>query len=314
MTSGLPAKYLPERIGAFGQWVVLGTYALLQPLIYILMMRYGRDTGSYLDEIGGGTAYLEPSWTAFFSLLDLLGFPSAEAKLTGIFIVLALAGWVLLRVGLSFCRHSVGMVGIFALVCSVEISAVGGSLRQGVASLLISVFLFRRKEYAFVGALFSHWSSVAYIALRPLLLGLVTVVVIFYGASFMNMDFLGALTARLLSYVKDESRPISLAMAVSLTINKLIILSVFAFNMDKLKLLEGGAGLRFFFIAAPIVQILLLNFSGSELIFHRVGMIMDPFLNVFTMVIIGRGGLASCSILMLIVASKFLSRFILLLS
>lgn len=310
----IPAQNASERLSTLWRWGVLSLYALLQPLIYILMMRYGRDTGAYLDEIGGGTSYLEPSWAIFFSLLDLLGFSSAEAKLTGIFVVLALAGWALVRVGLSFCRHPVGMIGIFALVCSVEISAVGGSLRQGVASLFIAVFLFGRREYSFVGALFSHWSSVVYIALRPLLFGLVVAIVIFYGASFIDADFIGALSARLLSYMRDESRPISLVMAISLTLNKLVVLSVFVFNMNKLRLLKGGVVFRLFFLVAPVIQILLLNFSGSELIFHRVGMIMDPFLNVFTMLILARGGWVSCSILMLLVTSKFLSRFVLLLS
>jgi hypothetical protein len=83
-------------------------------------------------------------------------------------------------------------------------------------------------------------------------------------------------------------------------------------NCKVLKYSEAGSKpvLFYTFMLVPVIQIAVFVVTGSQQILHRFGMILDPFVIVFFVLIACRGALLSRLVVFLLILVKLLSRMI----
>lgn len=311
-SAALPPPYLarglPIRIQKAD--LVLWLYWLMQPALLSLFWTVGRDTETYLDLLDSEGSYLEPFWFVVSTGLAFVGLGDVELRAFAMLMTLSIAGFLVVRwVKRNGVIHTSGGLLILAFILSYQVSFVTGALRQGISVLFVSAFLLGGAKWSFWAGVLTHWSGVAYLALRARLYPLLAAValVILY-AGYQEPAYIASAASRTELYV-DMLQDLSTTEVLLLTANKALHIFFIVFGYKRLRShLPGHVLVGVYF--APLLQLAILWATRSELIFHRAGMILDPFVIVATIVLLVRGNAFTRVSMGALVLSKFATRLL----
>lgn len=295
--------------------ISLAFFWLCQPFVYYVFIEYGRDTHMYLDMARGiGASYLEPFWTACFYLL---GFVSSNYWVNFLFMyaVLVMGSYLFISKALEYCKGSVGYVATSFLILSIQLSVVGGAFRQGIALFLFSYFLLSVNRFAWVISVTTHWSGAVYAIFYararyffPILIG--GLLCGFVAFTSLGEDI--SLLRRLMFYLSNPFDSNS-GMLYGVVVTKLIVFFLFCFNaglLSRCQLVQSWSVIQLVYVFSPVIQLVPFALTGSQQILHRFGMIFDPFVFVFFVIIASNAGLFSRLLVFSLILVKLASRIV----
>lgn len=296
--------------------ISLAFFWLCQPFVYYVFIEYGRDTHMYLDMARGvGASYLEPFWTACFYLL---GFLSSNYLVNFLFMyaVLVMGSYLFLSKALDHCSGGLGYIATSFLIVSIQLSVVGGAFRQGIAVFLFSYFLLSMNRFAWFISVTAHWSgalfAIFYARARyffPILLA--ATLSGFVSFAFLSSDDI-ALVRRLMFYLSNPFESNS-GVLYGVVATKLIVFFLFCFNaslLSRCQLVQSWSVMQLVYVFSPVIQVIPFVLTGSQQVLHRFGMIFDPFVFVFFVVIASNAGLLSRLLVFTLVLVKLVSRIV----
>jgi hypothetical protein len=284
-------------------------YWFIQPLVFFVYWKYGRDTDVYVELFDSDNSYLEPLWLFLSKFLGLFPQLTPEDKAGTMVFILCLAGFLLVQTAARYRCGLTRYILILLLIFSYEISFVGGALRQGISVLFISAYLLGGATWIYILGILSHWSGSVYLLLRSRLypvFALTALVAVYVGYS--ELAYMENALGRVESYV-ERVQDLEIYTLVALSLNKVLHVLMVIYNHKRLKLLLGMpilCGVYF----APFMQIVVLWGTKSELIFQRAGMIFDPFIIVASIVMLAKGTRYTPWVLGGLVVSKFSARLV----
>lgn len=287
-------------------------FFLCQFIIYRFLIDFGRDTDEYIRMAKGiGSQYLEGFWQVLYTILEYI-INSWQIKFFSMFFFLVLGSYLLLNQMLKMSNNLFIMLIFFLFVLSIQISSVGGALRQGICIVFFTTYLLTSNKIVYLLSIFTHWSGTVYILLNKYIRYLVIILAIigiFYISTFSDDPYIKALTLRIKLYL---SNPFSFDfITIYVIINKVLLFVIFIANIKVLRnydMAEEFFHIKFMVLFSPFLQLMIFLMTNSHQILQRGGMILDPFNNVATVYIIIYGGIKSKIIMILLLILKLFTR------
>ncbi|WP_019603194.1 hypothetical protein [Teredinibacter turnerae] len=297
------------------RFLSLAFFWLCQPLIYYIFIEYGRDTPIYLEMAKGiGVSYLEPFWQVIFYFLGVLK-GSYWINFIFMYSMLLFGSYAFLTKAMGYCRGGFGYLVTSFLLISIQLAVVGGAFRQGIVIFIFSYFLLSANRVAWLVSIIAHWSGIVYSIFYarakyffPLL-----VAGLFVGSTLLVLvgEELSTIR-RLIFYLSDPFETSPNAM-YGVVITKIVVFILFCFNARLLpyfSLAKSWSVMHAVYVFSPVIQVIPFLLTGSQQVLHRFGMIFDPFVIVFFVLIASHAGVFSRLIVLSLVLVKLASRVV----